>query len=268
MAIGAVEPLLKWPGGKREIVPQLLSVLPNSFSRYFEPFVGGGALFFALLPRRAILSDSNEELINCYRQVRDDPDGVISRLARMKNSKEEYYRIRTTRPRSPVARAARLIYLTKLSFNGIYRVNRQGQFNVPYGRKTHLRICQPERIREISAVLSGCAINHLDFETAVASAAKGDLVYLDPPYTVAHGRNGFRRYNARIFSWFDQSRLAATAANLARSGCHVIVSNANHQSITQLYKGFCRFTVRRQSRIAASTAHRRPVHELIITNLR
>lgn len=169
--------------------------------------MGGGALYFALQPRRAVLADNNADLINCYQQVRDRPHRVIDWLSRMRNSEEHYYRIRQEAPEDPVKRAARLIYLTTLSFNGIFRVNRNGEFNVPYGRKTHVQPCDPARILAASAALSAARLVAADFETAIGAAQKSDVIYLDPPYTVAHGNNGFLKYNARIFSWDDQVRL-------------------------------------------------------------
>lgn len=261
------EPLLKWPGGKRALLAKLLPLIPEKFGRYFEPFFGGGALFFKIQPPRAFLSDSNEDLINCYRQLRDNPNGVMAYLSRMGNSKSEYYRIRSLFVRSKVKSAARFIYLTTLSFNGIYRVNFRGQFNVPYGHKTHVDPLQPQRIVEISKALQSARLEIMDFEACLRRANEGDLVYLDPPYTVAHGDNGFLRYNAKIFSWNDQARLARTAQALRDRGCLVIMTNAYHHSIRRLYKGFSKLVVERSSRVAATSHHRRPVKELIITNV-
>lgn len=261
------EPLLKWPGGKRTLLASLLPLIPRGFERYFEPFLGGGALFFRIQPARAFLSDSNEELVSCYQQLRDNPAKVMAYLSQFKNSKSQYYKIRSSVSRSAAKRAARVIYLTTLSFNGIYRENLQGEFNVPYGHKRHLEPLQPERIREISRALEGTKLECLDFEVSVERAGEGDLVYLDPPYTVAHGNNGFLRYNARVFSWYDQARLARTAHNLRRRGCLVIMTNACHPSIRKLYQGFLQLVVVRPSRVAASATYRRPVKELIITNV-
>ena len=138
---------MKWPGGKRELVNHLLPLFPERFGRYFKPFAGGAAVFFALSPRRAVLADTNGDLINCYIQVRDQPEEVIKRLAEMPNTELDYYAIRAAGPIDPVIQAARLIYLTSLSFNGIHRVNLIGQFNVPYGRKLHIKPLDPVRIR-------------------------------------------------------------------------------------------------------------------------
>lgn len=267
-ASSSLSPLLKWPGGKRALLPHLLPLLPPSFGRYYEPFLGGGALFFSARPYPATLSDTNEELVTCYRMIRDDPEHVLRLLGRHDNTKTKYLKVRASRPRTDSGRAARLIYLTTLAFNGIYRVNMQGEFNVPYGWKKHLEVAPRDRIVEVSAALRGRSLQCLDFEQAVLGAKAGDLVYLDPPYTVAHGNNGFLKYNAKIFSWEDQTRLARVASELSARGCHVILTNACHPSIQELYRGFSHLEVRRQSRIAASASHRGMVSELILTNLR
>jgi len=256
-------PLLKWPGGKRNLLNSILPLVPASFKRYYEPFLGGGALFFALEPQEAFLSDKNAELIHVYVQIRDNPDLVIRALRKLKNSKGNYYSIRSSNPRGDASRAARFIYLITLAFNGIYRVNLNGEFNVPYGYKKYLDPCDAERIRRASALLSKSVIHDQDFEEALAGADKGDLVYLDPPYTVAHGNNGFVKYNAKIFSWDDQLRLARVANNLAAKGCTVIVSNADHASIRKLYRDFAATILERNSTIAASSDFRSRVTECI-----
>jgi DNA adenine methylase len=256
-------PLLKWPGGKRHLLGSILPLVPRNFNRYFEPFFGGGALFFALGPKRAYLSDKNSELIHVYSQVRDRPEAVIRTLRTLRNTEDEYYKIRSSIPKSDAGRAARLIYLTTLAFNGIYRVNLNGQFNVPYGYKTHLQTCDAERIRMSSRLLKRAIVRDQDFEQALSGAGKGDLVYLDPPYTVAHGNNGFIKYNAKIFSWEDQMRLARVAKEVAAKGCTVIVSNADHSSIRSLYSGFATTTLERNSIIAASSTFRSRITECV-----
>jgi DNA adenine methylase len=225
--------------------------------------LGGGALFFALQPEAACLSDKNRELILAYNQIRNNPQEVINCLRELPNSEEQYYRVRSALPRSLAGRAARLIYLSALSFNGIHRVNRRGQFNVPYGRKTYLTPCVPERIRAASESLKRATIECQDFEAAVRSATRGDVVYLDPPYTVAHEGNGFLKYNAKIFSWEDQRRLAGVARALAAKGCSVVVSNADHSSIREMYQDFHVLEIKRHSVIAASSKFRRAITECL-----
>lgn len=260
----ALRPLLKWPGGKRALLDHIIPLLPQSFNRYFEPFAGGAALFFALQPQQAVLADRNSDLIACYTQVRDRPEEVIECMGGMPNTKDDYYRIRDEMvPASEAERAARFIYLASLSFNGIYRVNLDGKFNVPYGFKAHLQPCDQAAIRAASTALASARLLPQTFGKALSSAAEGDLVYLDPPYTVVHSQNGFLKYNARIFSWEDQKQLAKTANRLAGKGCHVIVSNADHEAIRTLYKDFAVRVIKRPSVIAASSHHRRTVTECL-----
>ncbi len=258
--------LLKWPGGKRALLKHILALVPSTFNRYYEPFVGGGALFFALRPTQAVLADKNIELIDCYKQVRDYPDAVVAHLSQLRNTKEDYYAIRQSIPTEDAARAARFIYLMTLSFNGIHRVNLQGNFNVPYGYKEHLQPCDASNIYAASACLFSVELRYGDFESTVMDAKAGDFIYFDPPYTVAHGNNGFLKYNAHIFSWSDQIRLANIARDLAKHGCHVIVSNADHPSILELYSCFKMQRIMRSSAIAASPEYRRNVTECIFYN--
>jgi len=259
-------PLLKWPGGKRRLIQFLLPKLPRHFNSYYEPFMGSGALFFALQPKWAFLSDKNRELIATYKEVRKRPEAVIDTLRTLKNSEDDYYEVRDSVPKNKAARAARLIYLSTLSFNGIHRVNLRGQFNVPYGYKRELIPCQPDLIREASSLLRNAKLTCQDFEHAVATAKRGDLVYFDPPYTTAHTNNGFVKYNAKIFTWSDQERLSEVARRLKRRGCLVFISNADHPSIHALYKDFEVSTIERHSVIAASRQHRRRITECLFHN--
>lgn len=258
-----IPPLVKWPGGKRKLLRSILPLIPEHFGRYYEPFLGGGAVFFALQPGLASLSDRNAELICAYVQIRDNVESVIESLASLRNSERDYYRVRSAVPNSKAEKAARLIYLSTLSFNGIHRVNLKGEFNVPYGHKKHLKTCDRESLRAASAALQNATIRCQDFELAIANATAGDLVYLDPPYTVAHVSNGFLKYNSKIFSWQDQERLAKSAAALVAKGCAVMVSNADHPSIRDLYKDFEIELVERPSVIAAASEFRRRITECI-----
>ncbi|ABR91509.1 DNA adenine methylase [Janthinobacterium sp. Marseille] len=256
-------PLIKWPGGKRALLKHITPYIPNTYGRYYEPFFGGGALFFALNPDKASLSDKNFELINLYSQVKEQPRSLIKKLKTFKNSEDDYYRIRELRPADPVESAARLMYLCNLSFNGIHRVNLKGDFNVPYGRKTHIDPCPEERILQISSALKNVTLRCDDFATSVSRAKAGDFVYFDPPYTVAHGTNGFIKYNDKIFLWADQIRLSELAKKLMDSGVHVIVSNADHPSVNDLYTDFKAVKIDRFSIIAASSNKRRVISEKI-----
>jgi len=261
--IPKAKPLIKWPGGKRSLAPIILNFIPESYRTYYEPFLGGGAIFFALQPDKAVLSDINDELINTYIQIRDEPESLTKILKSLKNNEHDYYKVRSSSPRSPIRKAARIIYLTRLAFNGIHRVNQNGQFNVPYGYKEHLATVDEELLTVTSESLRHAKLQAGDFEITTRKAGKGDVVYFDPPYTVAHANNGFIKYNEKIFSWNDQERLAEHARSLASKGCRVIVSNADHPSIHSLYKDFYCHTVERPSVIAAASAYRRKITECI-----
>jgi DNA adenine methylase len=264
----ALTPIFRWPGGKRWLLPQLLRLIPPNFDgRYYEPFFGGGALFFALRPARAVLSDKNHELMDAYRVVRDDHVALEDALRQMPRGPEAYYAIRDSRPTAPVDRAARLLYLTTNGFNGIHRVNRAGEFNVPYGGRTYARLGAEGSLSEYSRALGGAQVVDGDFASVVSAARPGDLVYLDPPYTVAHTNNGFRKYNSRVFLWEDQLRLAAVAHRLASRGVHVIISNADHDNISSLYGSLPRLMVSRHSAMAPDPKRRKRVSEAIYSNL-
>ncbi|MGA3161928.1 MAG: Dam family site-specific DNA-(adenine-N6)-methyltransferase [Terracidiphilus sp.] len=260
---GSNVPLLKWPGGKRALINSISPIIPKQFGKYYEPFIGGGAVFFALSPGSATLSDVNSDLIETYVEVRDRPLELIRILRKMRNSERDYYKVRAEQPDNKTERAARFIYLCTLAFNGIHRYNLKGEFNVPYGFKSHLAVCDEEKILACSARLKVANLVDADFEIIVRKARKGDLIYLDPPYTVAHNNNGFIKYNAAIFSWQDQLRLAV-AANAARErGCHIIVSNADHASVRALYRDFKMITIKRHSIIASSNKFRKPITECL-----
>jgi DNA adenine methylase len=263
-----IKPLLKWAGGKRSIMGEIAARIGAIDGTYFEPFLGGGALFFGLRPELAVLGDLNGELINCYKQIKRTPVELARRLAGMENSVDAYYQERARRPRSELGRAARLIYLTTLSFNGIYRQNLNGKYNVPYGFKTHLMMPDELVLKQYSKAFSNCRFRTGDFAKTCRDAADGDVVYFDPPYTVAHGNNGFVKYNDKIFSWADQVRLAEFASKLVNRGCKVVVSNADHDSIRELYPSFCEIKIERPSVIAASPLHRRIIKESIFVGCR
>lgn len=262
----SAKPFLKWAGGKQHLATALLRLQPERYNRYYEPFLGSAAFFFNLNPEQAVLGDLNSDLVDTYKQVQINPSGVIVRLRRMRRSERSFYRIRNQSPTGPAAAAARLIYLNRNCWNGLYRVNSSGQFNVPYGRYHNPRICDVKNLLAVSCALSKARLVVGDFEDTVASARKGDLVYLDPPYRTIEPKNGFLKYNATIFSWEDQLRLARVFRHLDRRGCHVILTNANHTAIRNLYRDFTERTVERMSLIAANSEKRRPVSELLVTN--
>ena len=260
-------PFLKWPGGKRWITSRLPALLPQAFKRYIEPFLGGGTVFFFLRPSKALLSDANNELIDTYLAIRDHPAAIAARLRNhdRRHGKRYYYAVRASQPTSPAAKAARLIYLNRTCFNGIYRVNQEGEFNVPKGSKDAVLLPSDDFIA-VGKALAQADVRVADFEDTIGRAQAGDLVFADPPYTVRHNNNAFVKYNETLFSWSDQERLAATLIAAKARGVSVVATNANHHSVRALYRdrGFTLRTVSRFSPISADPSHRKMFEELLI----
>lgn len=264
------EPFLKWPGGKRWLVRKYPALFPKHFRRLIEPFLGSGAVFFHLKPEAAILSDANEDLIACYKAIKNHPeqlDGVVRGMHK-RHSAAFYYRVRSSTPHSELGRAARFLYLNRTCFNGIYRVNLKGQFNVPMGTKN--RVAFPQGyLLEVARTLKAANIHAGDFEETILNAEAGDFVYIDPPYTVMHNNNNFVKYNDTLFSWEDQIRLAKSVRLAVQRGAQVLVSNADHPSVRELYLPIGKLTtVSRPSVLAASASARRPTTEIAVTNTR
>ena len=264
-----MKPFLNWPGGKRWFVSGHAQLLSEANLRLVEPFVGSGAVFFHLEPRAAILSDTNEQLIETFRAVRDQPEAVLAALRRhdREHSKSHYYTVRRSKPRVAVTRAARFIYLNRTCFNGLYRVNLRGEFNVPVGSKSNVLRPDDDFIAW-ARLLEGAELVAQDFERSLAETGSGDLIYADPPYTVKHNMNNFVKYNEDIFSWEDQVRLAECLHQATGRGACVIASNADSPSVHELYSGpgWIRLTVSRHSRLAASSANRRLTTEVVVSN--
>ncbi|MDX8446400.1 DNA adenine methylase [Mesorhizobium captivum] len=259
-------PFLKWAGGKRWFAERCMHLIPETFERYIEPFLGSGAMFFALRPKQAILSDLNEDLINCYRAVRDAPMAIAEMLAahHAAHSEDHYYRVRADKPDELVVRAARFLYLNRTCWNGLYRVNRKNEFNVPIGTKTAVML-DSDDFEASSRILRSAELDNRDFEQTLALAGAADFVFVDPPYTVKHNLNGFVKYNDKIFSWADQVRLRDAVVEAAARGASVLVTNANHASIREIYDGVgCIEVVRRASVLAANSKHRVQTDELVI----
>lgn len=266
-ATNETTPFLKWAGGKQWLVPCLKPLLNSISGKYIEPFLGGGSVFLCIRPRNAWLSDWNRELVDTYLAIKSDSETVIRQLQRFSFTKECYERVRKSKPRSAAGKAARLIYLNRTCWNGLYRVNRRGDFNVPMGSfDSGPNFVVADRLKAAQKALRGVRISCQDFEKACKNAAAGDTVYLDPPYTVVHKNNGFLRYNERVFSWEDQVRLAKLAKSLKEKGCKVIVSNADHGSIKKLYGEFYITKVGRKSLVAGEISKRCPITELLITS--
>jgi len=262
-------PFLKWAGGKQQLLPVLQHHMPVKFHRYFEPFLGAGALYFATLPANSYLSDVNEELINCFTVVRDAVEALIHALARFPVGKEAYYTTRSTNPETldPVTRAARLIYLNRMCFNGLYRVNRHGRFNVPYGGYSNPTIVDQERLKLASVALKTATLSSADFGAALDSEPqKGDFVYLDPPYYPAGGYSDFKRYAYPYFGEEHHIRLAGYFQVLDSRGCTVMLSNSDTAFIRTLYGAFRQLPVRATRRINSNGLGRGEISELLITN--
>ena len=266
-----LSPILRWAGGKQQLVSQLTAFLPRDVTNrvYREPFLGAGCLFFAVQPEKAVLSDANEHLIRCYEFVRDQAPLVARYLRRYAamTSEKYYYEVRRiyNRLKFSAPQAARFIYLNKTCFNGIFRVNREGTFNVPYGWKNPPAIPSVEHLRRVSAVLKRATLRPEPFGQALALASTGDFVYLDPPYPPLNGVANFRHYTMDRFNPEDQKKLAATVRELDARGCLVMMSNADIELIRSLYKGF-HITSLPVRRFVTCKAKKGMVTELIITN--
>ena len=273
-------PFLKWAGGKTQLLRHLLAEAPQRIATYYEPFVGGGALFFALQEEgrfdRAVLSDSNEELINAYIQVRDHVDDLIAalevhqrkyRARRGERRPGYYYAIRDKRPTCSIGSAARMVFLNKTCFNGLYRVNAKGEFNVPHGRYENPTICDGDGLRAASAALQGAELRVADFDDAVGSAGPGDFAYFDPPYVPVSETAHFTAYTASEFGVDEQARLAATAEAVRARGACALLSNSGHPDVARLYEGggFHLATVEAARAINSNPDARGAVREYLIS---
>lgn len=256
-------PFLRWAGSKRALLPHIVEALPSSYGAYHEPFLGSGSLFFLLRPERAFLGDSCPELIQTFDAVRDNVGAVLRYLRPLKPNRALFYKIRSNRSTAPFKRAAEFIYLNKTCWNGLYRVNSEGKFNVPYGLPKTANVIDETNIRACGAALSGANLHICDFESALKRVQRGDLVFLDPPYVTRHNNNGFIDYNERLFSWADQVRLARCAHDLADRGAHVLVTNAFHSDVIDLYNDFNLIPINRASTLASNAAKRSRVTEAL-----
>lgn len=262
----SVQPFLKWPGGKRWLVPELTKIIEGyDYVTYREPFLGGGALFFALRPKRSVLSDINSDLINTYRQVKYRAEALLEQLRPLPVNKATYHHVRESCPSSPLQRAVRFLYLNRTAFGGMYRLNQLGEFNVPFGggERTTAPLWKSDLLTSSARALRVAKLLAIDFEQALSEAQQGDVVFCDPTYTVAHNNNGFIRYNERNFSWEDQKRLSRSCHAAAARGALVIVSNAYHQEVLDLFAPPRHITVARTSRLCPEVEHRRSVDEYV-----
>lgn len=271
-------PFLKWAGGKRQLLPEIRKHVPQKFGRYFEPFVGAGAVFFDLFGRThsasevvvrlespAVIGDSNVELMETYHAVQRDVEGLIGRLKAHagKHSEDYYYKVRA---QTGGHTGARMIYLNRTGFNGLYRVNKKGEFNVPFGRYVNPTICDEENLRACSRALHRVRLIPRDFETVVTDVERGDFVYFDCPYWPVSESANFTSYTKDGFGADDQQRLRDCALRLKSRGVHVLLSNANVPPVRRLYaKGFRLHKVLARRNINSSASRRGAVGELLIT---
>ncbi|MGC8609509.1 MAG: DNA adenine methylase [Thermoplasmata archaeon] len=267
-------PILKWAGGKRQLVQNLLKNIPDRFNTYYEPFIGGAALLISLYSsnriNNAVISDINMDLYTLYKAIKEDPGNLIAELnnIKFKNNKEDYYRARDLFNSSgdSIERSALLIYLNRHGYNGLYRVNSDNKFNVPFGKYTNPRMPSPENITILSGLLQSCSIMNVDFEKAVKKSKKGDLVYFDPPYAPLSKTSYFTGYTHSGFGVKDQERLAKTFMELSDRGVFVMESNSDTDFVRELYRDFNLLEVDARRSINSVGSKRNTIKELIIKN--
>jgi len=261
-------PLLKWAGGKRQLLDAIFRRLPEQMSTYYEPFVGGGAVFFALAAerrfKRAVLTDQNAELIATYQAVQGDVESVIKALRDMPHSEEAYYRIREQKPRLPTRRAARMIYLNRTGYNGLYRVNRSGKFNVPFGRYVRPNICDEDRLQAVSRALQGVRLEVADFGELCAKARPGDAVYFDPPYVPVSKTAKFAEYHNVPFGDEEHQRLAELYGKLTKRGVAAVLSNSDTPRTREIFGKFAHEFVSARRSINSAAKGRGPTNELLV----
>jgi DNA adenine methylase len=267
---GRILPFLRWAGGKRWLVPQILELVGDDpIARYHEPFLGGASVFFALeAASEVFLSDLNTDLIEVYREVRDRPTDVAALLGEYENTSDAYYAARAKKPTEALERAARFIFLNHTSFNGLFRVNLKGEYNVPFGNRPKTNAPDDAWLQRASKRLQGARLAAADFERALEEVREGDFVFLDPPYTVAHNNNGFVKYNQHLFSYSDQERLAIAVKSISDRGARFVLTNAAHSSIDRLFSPLGRrITVSRRNSIGGKLAARGSAEEYLFTNI-
>ncbi|MBS0202018.1 MAG: Dam family site-specific DNA-(adenine-N6)-methyltransferase [Planctomycetes bacterium] len=268
MPVSGIEPFLKWPGGKRWLSSVLSAVLQAELSgTYFEPFLGAGALFLAMRPKKAVLSDVNADLIEFLKTVKRYPELVVESVWRLSNSEECYYRVRGSVPRTRIGRAARFLYLNRTCWGGVYRLNKEGRFNVPFGNSGRI-ICNRDDVVLASTAFRTAKLSAADFEKTMAQAGTGDVIYADPPYTTRGAGNGFIRYNESLFRWEDQLRLAKVAREAAERQAFVAVSGLNHFEFIDLYPGWWVAEFERASNVGRDLQSRVRICEVVVFSRR
>lgn len=262
----SVNPFLKWAGGKRWLTHNHSYLFPDSYDNYIEPFLGSGAVFFHTNPKKAILSDYNSDLIDTYIQIKENWQAIHNglQLLHERHNEQTYYEVRSSECHSPIEKAIKFIYLNRTCWNGLYRVNLKGNFNVPIGTKKNV-ILDTDNFHEISKKLMNVELISQDFEKTLSNCKKNDFVFIDPPYTVKHNNNGFVKYNDKLFSWSDQIRLRDCVKEIINRGSKVLLTNADHTSVRDLYRGIGEaISLDRLSVISGSAKARGTYSELII----
>lgn len=267
-----IKPFLRWAGGKTWLTKYIEDYVPNDFNDYYEPFVGGGAIFFYLkskgyIKNKSFLSDSNPDLINTYSILKNNPQELFKILQTHFDNENEYYRIRSANFTDPVEKAAQFIFLNKTSFNGIYRVNQKGKYNVPYGKRNLSNLYNYDHLTDVSMALENTTLITNDFKKSCESVVSNDFVFVDPPYTVAHENNGFIHYNQSLFSWENQIQLSKITKDINEKDAYFLVTNACHESIKNLYLTGIQKPLSRSSTIGGRGANRTMYNEIIITNI-
>lgn len=269
-----VQPFLKWVGGKRQLLDEIRKYIPSKTGTYFEPFLGGGAVLFDLQPKKAVVNDINAELVNTYEVIRNYIEEILNDLAKHKNEKAYFYATRELdrtseyKDLTPVQRASRLIYLNKTCYNGLFRVNSQGQFNVPFGEYKNPNIVNEVVLKSVHNYLSSndLQILNTDFVKAVSTAKKGDFVYFDPPYVPISDTASFTGYSLNGFGKEEQIRLKETVNDLTQRGCNVLLSNSSTEFTRELYSDYRVVIVEANRAINSNASRRGKVDEVLVMN--
>jgi len=268
------KPFVKWAGGKRQLLPEIKKYIPNCYSDYYEPFIGGGAVLFFLQPERFVINDVSSEIINVYRVIKNNVYGLINELKSYKNESEFYYKVRALDREegfsslSNIEKAARTIYLNKTCFNGLFRVNRQGQFNTPFGNYKKPNIVSEENLLAVHRFFQNSygGIMNTDFEVALKNANAGSFIYLDPPYDPVSPSSSFTSYTLSGFDRQEQQRLKSVCDDLDRKGCKFLLSNSATNFIKELYRDYKIEIVQAKRNINSKVSKRGKIEEVLIRN--
>lgn len=269
-----LKPFVKWAGGKRQLLPEIKKYIPEEYSTYYEPFVGGGAVLFHIQPEKFVINDVNREIVNVYNTVKNEVENLITELKSYENDADFYYKIRAIdrvenfSNLSNVKKAARVIYLNKTCFNGLFRVNRQGQFNVPFGKYKKPNIVNEDTLRAVNQYFAQAKgeILNTDFAECLSKAKKDSFVYLDPPYDPVSNSSSFTGYTLSGFNRYEQERLKTTCDKLNQKGCKFLLSNSATDFIKDLYKDYKIEIVKAGRSINSKASKRGKIEEVLIRN--